>query len=279
MLGWGTADFLAAKSSRRIGSIFTLFWVQIIGFFVAAIYFLINLSSFNLNNIPRFLILLIIIGLLQIIAYLAFYNGLEKGQVSLVSPIGSSWGMITVILSVIFFNEALQISQIIAILLIILGIVLISIDIKELFNIKKLTVVTGAKEGFVAMLGWGISLFLIVPASQVLGWFIPVFIFRLFALLFLAFHILTVSSKISLRTSLQPSLLSILIPIGLLDIGAFFSYSLGVGGESASIVAPIAASFPLITIILARIFLKEKMTSGQIIGIAGIVVGLILITF
>ena len=48
MLGWGVADFLAAKSSRKIGFILTLFFIQIIGFSLASIYFF-NLNHFHLK--------------------------------------------------------------------------------------------------------------------------------------------------------------------------------------------------------------------------------------
>lgn len=276
MLGWGTADFLGAESSRKIGNVLTLFWMQIVGFVVAFVYFLINFSSFNLKDVQRFLPLLVIICFLQTIAYLAYYKGLKEGQVSLVTPIGASWAMITVILSVIFLKEILQRNQIIAIILIIFGITLASINIKELLKIKKFSVFRGTKEGLIAMLGWGVSLFLIVFPSKTLGWFLPVFLFRLFAILFLTFYIFI--SKKSFKINPQPSLLGLLLSIGLLDIGAFFAYSFGVSGEYTSIVAPIAASFPLVTILLAKVFLRERIAPNQIFGIAGIVAGLISIS-
>jgi drug/metabolite transporter (DMT)-like permease len=276
MLGWGTADFLAAKSSRKIGNVLTLFWMQLVGFSIALIYFLINFRSFNINDISEIIVILIIIGFLQTVAYLAFYRGLKEGQVSLVSPIGASWAMVTVILSVIFFKEVLQTNQIVAIILIILGIILVSINIKEFLRRERFTLLAGTKEGLIAMFGWGLSLFLIIPPSKILGWFLPVFLFRLFSILFLTSYIFI--GKQSFKMSFQPSLLALLLPIGFLDTGAFFSYSFGVSGEYASIVAPIAASFPLVTIILARVLLKERLVLNQLLGIASIITGLILIS-
>ncbi len=278
MFGWGTADFLAAKSSRNIGYCLTLFWMQLAGTLVALIYFLLNFHTFKMINVPKSLFLLPVVGLLQTIAYLSFYKGLKEGQVSIVSPIASSWAVVTVILSAIFFKEALIIPQIISIILIISGITLISIDFKELSRIKKLKIFTGTKEGLIAMLGWGISFFLMTPASRSLGWFLPVFIFKLFAIAFLFFYILTRIDRNLLKKSAQLSTMIFLLPIGFLDVGSFFSYSFGIRMEYSSIVAPIAASFPLITIILARIFLKEKLAINQIVGIAITIGGIILIS-
>jgi len=276
MFGWGTSDFLAAKSSRRIGYLLTYFWTQLVAFLIALIYFWIKLPTLNINNIPQYLIFLLPAGFLFLVGTLAFYKGLTEGQVSLVSPIGASWAMITVVLSVVFFKEVLQTNQIIAIIFIIFGIILVSVNLKELLKIKRLTLLGGIKEGLIAMLAWGISLFLMVPVSKSLGWFLPVFVSKLFGLLFLVIY--TMFSKKSLKIDLQIPLLILLFLIGFLDIIAFFAYSFGVEREYASIVAPVAASFPLVTIILARIFLKEKIVFNQALGIAGVIAGLILIS-
>ncbi|NCO24929.1 DMT family transporter [Candidatus Parcubacteria bacterium] len=276
MFGWGTSDFFAAKSSRKIGYMPTYFWTQLVTLAVALIYFLLKFPAININSASQFLIFLIPAGFLFMVATIAFYRGFVRGQVSLVSPIGSSWSMIVVILSMIFLNEVLKIHQIIAVILIILGIVLVSINLQELFKIKKLSLLTGTKEGIIAMLGWGISLFLIGIASKTIGWFLPVFILKIVGISVLIIY--TLFGRQSIKTSFQPPILFLILMVGILDIIAFFSYSFGVEREYASIVAPIAASFPLITVILARIFLKEKLVLNQNLGIVSVIGGLILIS-
>lgn len=276
MFGWGTSDFLAAKVSRKTGYLVAYFWTQLVAFFIALIYFFIKLPTFNVNNIIQSLVFLLPAGFLFMVGTLAFYKGLVAGQVSLVSPIGSSWILITVFLSVIFLKEVLLINQVIAIILIIIGIVLLSIKPKELLKIKKFSFLGGIKEGFIAMLAWGMCFFLIIFPSKTLGWFLPVFALKSFGIFFLIFYIMI--GKKSLKFSFQKSFLALFFLVGLLDIVAFFSYSLGVGIASVPIVASISASFPLITIILARIFLKEKIALNQIIGIIGVIAGLVLIS-
>src|SRR4030042_2424846 len=118
MLFWGMAIFLAALVSRKIGNILTLFWMQLFGFLVGVIYSLLNFNLLSSTLTSSLIITLFFIASFQVIAYLAFYKGLEKGQVSLVSPLGASWGLITAILSIIFFKEVLKTSQLFAILLI-----------------------------------------------------------------------------------------------------------------------------------------------------------------
>jgi len=274
MLGWGTGDFLGAILSRRIGHLLTVFWMQITGFLFAVIYFGTNLKFFNFSDAIKFLPVIAICGFLEVIAYLAFYKGFEEGQVSLVSPIGSSWPVLTIIFGLVFLKETLLTNQIIAIVLIFFGLILISINIKEIRQ-RKWVISKGVKEGIIAMVGWGILFFLLTGPSRALGWFLPVLIFRFFTILFLLPFIFRNknSNEIFPRFYLAP-----LIIIGLLDVGAFFAYTFGIRGEQVSIVAPIIAAFPLVTVALAKIFLKEKLLLNHILGIISTIVGLILIS-
>ncbi|MBZ9577726.1 DMT family transporter [Patescibacteria group bacterium] len=276
MFGWGTSDFLAAKSSRKVGYLITYFWTQLFAFSIAFVYLLIKLPTLNINNVFQFLVFILPAGFLYMVGTLFFYKGFTKGQVSLVSPIGASWAMITVILSFVFLKEVLKTNQIAAIILMIIGVVLVSINLKELLKVRKLALLGGIKEGLIAMLAWGFSLFLIVIPSKTFGWFLPVFGLKLFGIMFIVIYAMLI--KQSLKVKLQLSLLALFFLVGFSDMVAFFGYSFGVEGEYASIIAPVAASFPLVTIILARIFLKERIVLNQAFGIVGIIAGLILIS-
>lgn len=277
MTFWGTAIFLAALASRRLGNVLTLFWMQLFGLAAASVFFLTNFRSFALVAIPRNVPTLMAIAILQVVAYLAFYKGVEKAQVSLVSPIGSAWGLATAVLGVIFFKEVLSFGQASAIVLIVIGIILLSFNIRDLVGLRKVSIFIGVKEGLVAMLGWGVSLFLIVPVSKDLGWFLPAFIFRLAMLVILWTYIFLSRKPLIPQVTKLPTLLLLLL-IGIFDVGGFFSYSLGVVKSNSSIVAPISSAFTLVTVLLARIFLKERLEMSKIVGISAIISGLILIS-
>ena len=257
MLSWGTAIFLAAFASRKIGNVLTLFWMQAFGLVVAVIYFAITFNSYQLEDNPENILILIAVAILQVIAYLAFYKGLEKGEVSLVSPIGATWGLVVVLLGVIFSNENLKPLQIFAIIIITTGILLLSLSTKSLKNLKKLDLSAGVKEGVIAMLGWGISLFLLSIPTKDMGWFLPTLIFRFFVIGILSFYLFGTGKMFTSTKGKFP--LVLLIAIGIFDVAGFFSFSYGVEAEYASLVAPIGSAFALVTIILSLIFLKEKL--------------------
>jgi len=73
-------------------------------------------------------------------------------------------------------------------------------------------------------------------------------------------------------------LLIIIIFSGILDVFGLLTYNMGISTEFVSIVAPISSAFPVVTIILAYIFLKERMVLNQKIGAVLILTGLILIS-
>ncbi len=275
MLFWGVAIFLAAIASRKIGNFLTLFWMQVFGFLFGGVYFLFNFQTLFTPKIISFVPIIIVIAVLQLIAYLAFYKGLTKGQVSLVSPLGASWGLIAAVLGIIFYHESLTMHQITAILLIIGGIVTLSIDFGQLLKSKKIELFAGVPEGIISMLGWGVSLFLLTAPTRGANWFLPSFLFRAILILFLgSYMLISKKSFVSTKTSLPWGLLAV---IGIFDFAAFMSLSLGVLHSNSSLISPIASANTMITILLAQIFLKESLKLRQIIGILAILGGIIII--
>jgi uncharacterized membrane protein len=64
----------------------------------------------------------------------------------------------------------------------------------------------------------------------------------------------------------------------LLDFSGFLTFNLSLTTEFVSIVGPIAATYPAVTVMLAYVFLKERVANNQKIGIAAILTGLALIS-
>ncbi len=276
MMGWGVAIFFEAIANRKTKNFIVLFWMELFGLILGLFYFFYKFSSFNFNLIYHYLPQIAIIALLQIFGYLSFYKGLAKAQVSLVSSIATCWGLVTATLGIIFLKETLKINQILAILFIVVGIILTSININDLITNKKIKLLTGVKEGLMAMAGWGISLFMLASLTKTMGWFLPAISFRFFLLVFLFIYMFFTKEDFIEKKVKFPLL--ILVLIGIFDMGAFLTYSIGASGSFSSIVAPIGSAYALVTIILAKIFLKEKIKPNQYFGIAGILAGLVLIS-
>jgi drug/metabolite transporter (DMT)-like permease len=82
-------------------------------------------------------------------------------------------------------------------------------------------------------------------------------------------------TKISLPTKL---IFLFLIVAGLLDFLGFLTFNFSVTTAFVSIVGPVSATYPAVTVVLAYFFLKERVADNQKIGIAAILIGLALIS-
>ncbi len=273
MASWGGADFFGAFASRKVGHFITLFWAYVVAFFVTLVYLLFSPQSFNLS--PEMIGILALVGLLQAVALMFFYKGLEVGLVSVVSPIASSYSLIVVLLGIILLKEQLTTLQGLAILLIILGVPLVSVNLNELLRNRANLFQKGIKEAFISFFTWGFSYFLLTPVVREAGWFWPTLVDIFFIVLFLLIWGLLARNKF--LNFQRPSLLAIFSDGFLTSVG-YLAYSIGLLYSLVSIVTPVSTIFPVVTIILARIFFKEKLFWNQVLGIAGVIGGLVLLS-
>jgi len=273
MLGWGVADFLAKKVIDQIGYRTSILLNQVVAFvpvlLIAALFF--KAPSFS----PGLIGITVLAGASGVIGYVFLYRGFGKGNVSVVTPITSSWSVITVLLACFFFAETLTLLQIVGIVAVFTGIFFASTNFAELKRSFKQGRSAGAVDGLIAMVAWGISYVLLKPITSAVG--------PIMALLYI--KILTVAAlfswmgasvrKISLPTKM---IFLFIAAAGLLDFFAFLAFNVSLSTQFVSVSSAIVATSPAITIALAYVFLKERLVSNQKLGIIAILVGLVLIS-
>jgi drug/metabolite transporter (DMT)-like permease len=272
MISWGAADFFVAKSVRTVSVFKTFVWSQLIGLIpfilIFAIFF--NFPSISFNSS----ILILITGLLGFVGVLAFYKGLQVGNIPIVSPIAASSAVVTVILSVIFLKEILTSFQSVGISLAILGTILTSFKFHDIIRLKIKSIASGVKFAVIAMLAWGISFALIDVLIAEFGWFFPIFFLKVLGV----FYALAYSGISRKSIAFPTNIIWFLVLIGILEAAAFLSIGAGIGTDLTSIVVPIASAFPAVTIILARIYLKEILEFNQKLGVLAVLMGLVLLS-
>lgn len=277
MLGWGTADFFTKKATEKMHEFSILFWSQVFGAIPLVLYLIISGQKFvfELNSLLPILGFAVFYGL----AYALFFRGLSRGNLSIISPTLSAYGGFAVIISVILFHEQLQLGTAVSLALIFIGIILTSINWADFKNSNKISLTKGVPETLVAVAIF--SFWYPIWDARLLNnanWFSEVLILRLgMALTFLCIALLT---KAPLLPKKQQSggVLKLLIAIGLLDGAGFLAFNVGFGLTSAtSIITMIGSAYALPAVILAAVFLKEKLSKTQIIGILLIIVALIAI--
>ncbi len=272
MVSWGVSDFLAAKAARKTSVIKALIWSQIAGTLILIMVFSLffKFPAVSLSAV----ILILICAFLNIAALLGFYKGMQIGNVSVISPISSAYAAITVILSLIFFNEKLNALQAIGISLAILGSILASFKFHDLIKLKLKNIAVGAEYGLIAMLGGGMLFALIRPLVNDLGWFFPPLLIKTAGI----FYALAYSGAANKSISFPKNAAVFVIIMGILETVGFLFIGAGMSFEQTSIVAPVSSTYPLITIMLAQIFLREVIDANQKVGIASVLAGLVLLS-
>lgn len=135
------------------------------------------------------------------------------------------------------------------------------------------TILLVAAFGLSAAIGWGIADFIGAKASKTLGPIMSAFVINTigaiaFALVFLLF----------LRDSYQMTTVAFWYAVGAgsaITLGAIAFYK-GLKAGPVSLVTPLSAAYPLVTTFIAVVIFNAKLSLGQIIGVAAIVVGVML---
>lgn len=272
MISFGVQDFLMAKISRYIGSFRTSLWFVLLSFVVFIILALFLFTDSGIN--PFMIVLLIATGFVSVTAILSFTKGLEIGNISIIATIGNTWGAVTALLGFLILGQRISSFQILDICIIIIGTVLVSLNLKDIFKLNPNKIHVGLKYAFIAAITFGLYFFLLSFLTKALGWFDTAFLVTIPIILFLLLYGTLTGNKLRVKKSRMP----LLFLIGLLSIVGLLSYNLGVTYNYTDIVAPVSSASPLVTIILASLFLKERLTNSQKIGVFLILIGLVLLS-
>lgn len=281
MLGWGFADFFAKKTIDEIGDIVSLFWAHIFGttFFALIVLFQIVFSHrytiFPTSSVSWILVALF--GALQAVVYFLTYKGFGKGQLAILNPVFASYSGVVALVSILFFGELITLFKAASLIILFVGIICLSLDFSGIAS-KRINFhrIPGLREvGGAAVLA----------AVWTLGWdrFIGgkdwvLYAFYMYAFMTITVFCIATQQKAKLST-VKPHLWKFLIFIGLGETIAYLAISLGFSVTPyTSVVALLSGAFSLPTIILARMFLKEKVATVQTIGSVIIIIGIILLS-
>lgn len=266
---WGTGDVFGAIASRAMGALKATFWtwvIYIVAMSVPAPFLMAPLS--HLTS-PIFLIT-IALGIINIMAYLAFSEAMRLGNPAIVGTIAGSFVGLTVILSVSFLGAALTLDQIIAILIIIAGLTLTSLNIEELRQrVRKPS--RAILLAFATLMGWGVYFaFIKIPITRI-GWFWPDYISSWMGIIvLLPFGRRLKLTKAEAKAGLRPATVSAVV-----SGGGELAYNVGLVYRSSAIVAPIAGAYPVLFVIVSSIVFREPISKLQKLGMAITLVGIV----
>ncbi len=281
---WGVADlFYKLGNKEKYSHLKTGIIVGLVMGIHATIYLIIKNVDINILDILKYLP----VSLLYISSMVIGYKGLRYLELSISSPIQNTSGVITSLLLVIFFKEILPITAYIAFILIFIGIFILSLlELKETKkerieykknNTKKkvifLTILFPLMYCFLDGIGTFLDgiyldkLELISEDTALIAYEYTFFIYGVITYIYLKIK------KESLKITKEKN--KILAAI-FETVGQFF-YVFAMSGN-ATISASIIGSYAILSLILSRIFLKEKLTENKYIAIFLVIIGIVILS-
>jgi len=262
-LSFGIGDFLARFSSREVGFKNSLFWMLIVG----AIFYLILFTFFgdSLKPNPIGLSNSFLSGILIMFGLLCLYRGLQMGPVSIVAAITASNPLIVFLIRYALGSEP-TLLQWLSTLVVISGAILVSFSansFQESLGLTKKQIKESVIISFMASITLALGLIFSQEATNTLEPLETVIYIRFFSLLGISTILLFTKSKITLTKKAIP----ILFFQGILETSGYFCLVSAYIFDKASIAVVISSGFGLVTIILARLILKEQISKLQSVGI------------
>ena len=211
------------------------------------------------------------------LGFFMYFDALEKGPVMLIGSITSAYPAVIIVAALLVLGEWLTLVQAVGVIMVVAGVVsllyihgtatgkakiprvalILSILTIASWSLWGVTLKV-ALEGLDVLLFWGLSTLVMPPLT--LGY-------------------------LKLRSSGRPikmpkysvPLIFAIISVEMEQLG-FYTETLAVNAGPASLVFPVIASYPVVTIVLAYAFLKERISLKEALLIFAVVTGIVLVS-
>jgi drug/metabolite transporter (DMT)-like permease len=260
---WGVGDFLGGLKSRSLSPIAILIVAQPIGLTLLAIWVAVRgegpPGSSVLWACPA--------SVLGTTGLVAFYRGMAAGALSIVAPIAGAGAAIPVIWGLARGDHPSGFQEL-GFVAALVGVVLASFERKP----QATRLAAGVGWAAIAMLAFGAYYIPMHAASH--GDFLwAAFVFRLTSTTLVAAAWLILRPRRARRADLP-----VLASIGVLDTGGNVFFAAASARGLVSVVSILASLYPVVTVLLARAVLHERVHRSQELGIALALAGIVLIS-
>lgn len=263
-LAWGSGDFGGGLLSRRAPLLGVVLFSQLMGI-VAAL--AMALARGEPGIPPADIAWSCVAGVFGLVGIAALYHGLAVGRMGVVAP---TTGVLAALLPVVvgFASQGLPAAPVMA------GIV------AALVAVVLVTRTSDASSGRPSGAGWALLAGLCIGGFNTtiaqlsgVGAFGPLALIRLIQAVLLGTFILTRRQPWRLPRDLAPSILV----VGLLDMAGNALFILATQAGALAVAAVLSSLYPVVTVLLAIVVLRERVTLSHLAGIALTAVAIVLI--
>jgi drug/metabolite transporter (DMT)-like permease len=262
---WGVSDFLGGIVVRRYPVTAIALLSQACGLLLAGVAVLLSAGS----NDREGMIFALASGVSSTISLIAFFKAMELGAISIASPLLGMGSIFAFCLSIAFGERPGLLAMVGAGLS--LGGAVVTSFMERAHGGTRRAAFTLALLSAVA---FGISLYLLGRAGDQTGSVVAVFCARLSSSLLL----LLVVAKWRPSFQMEWRWLMAAAGVGASSAGALFFFGLAADIGLISIASILSSLYPVVTVLLAYVFLGERLGPGQVTGVALVLGGIALAT-
>jgi drug/metabolite transporter (DMT)-like permease len=253
-LGWGVGDFLGGLAARRLPVLTVLAISQVVG--LAGVLVWVLLADDPFPGVPE-LLPAAVAGVSAMIGLAALYRGLAIGAMGIVAPISAAAPVVPLAADVVR-GEVPSALQWAGVVLVMAGIVVLS---REPPTGHGRRVASGAGLALVAALGFGLF-FVGIDAGSDGGpaWAV--------AAARTASVPVAIAAALLTASTLRPPrrFLPLLVAVGVFDTASNVFVAAATTYGAVGIVAVLSSLYPVVTILLARIVLTERLSRPKRVG-------------
>jgi transporter family protein len=208
------------------------------------------------------------------LAYLTYYESLKHGKVSIVGTIAGAYGPWTVVLAVTFLGESMSLGEAAGVSLVVAAMLIFAYSTNG--ESQRRTELVGIAFATASLFFWGTSAVIAKGAIDKIG---NANFLGLFGIIGPAIWVVYWLASDKGRIEMPEANKRILeLSMLFLAAGGITLY-LAIQNGNVSIVSPITNLYPLLTIAVAKVRLKEKLSGRQMIALAMLLVSIPLFSF
>ena len=277
---WGVADLVGTLAGRRIGSLRTTAIADLASLAVLAVLF--AATGARLPDDPAISMGALAIGALAGLAYLAFYTALRHGPLSVVSPVVSLYGGLTVVLAVIIQGEQLTAAQAIGAIVATAGVALVGVQFERDWRRTRL-VGPGVAFGLVSLVAFAVVTVGLSGPIRLAGW-LPVLLLSRVGNTGLILVMLGLRPLAPVPTPGSPQAAALgrravgeASLTGLLDVAGSACWAVGLAIASTWLIGLTSSFGPVVAVVAGVAVLGERPRALQWVGLGLVAVSVVLI--
>lgn len=279
-LAWGTTDVVATVASRRVGSLVATAGTQLVSLSILVV--LVVASGTRLPADPAVGATALASGTISALAYLSFFTALRHGPITVVSPVVSTYGGLTVVLSILLLGERLAPVQALGVVAATSGVVLTAVAFDG--GIRQARPVgPGVAYAVVALVAFAAVTIVLSGPIRAAGW-LPVLLLARMANAGTVWTILAATRVAGRRRNrAEPGrqggrrAVGLLVTAGMLDIAGFIAFAVGLQVSETWLIGITSSFGPVVAVAVGVSFFGERPRPIQWLGLGFVAASVLLI--